>query len=76
VNFAKLPKKTKLLEKFKLLVKRGFELMEKRRADSCSLANPIHKLRMMSVIWNISIGQLGLAVWLCFLSAPACLLIS
>jgi len=40
VNFAKLTKKTKLSEKFKLLDKRGFKLTEKRRADSCPPANP------------------------------------
>jgi len=28
------------------------------------------------MVWNISISQLGLAAWLCFLSAPAHLLIS
>jgi len=41
VNFAKHPEKTELPEKFELLAKRGFELMEKR-ADSCpaSPANP------------------------------------
>jgi len=43
----KLPKKTKLPEKFELLDKRGFELMEKRKSnknnnkkDSCPLASP------------------------------------
>jgi len=35
----KLPRKNELLIKFKLWDKRGFELMEKRRADSCPLAN-------------------------------------
>jgi len=25
----------------------------------CPLANPFHKLSMMSIVWNISIGQLG-----------------
>jgi len=36
----------------------------------------IHKVSMMSMVWNISIGRLGLAAWLCSLPAPACLLIS
>jgi len=31
---------------------------------------------MMSMVWNISIGQLGLAAWLCSLPAPAHLLSS
>ena len=33
-------------------------------------------LSMMSTIWNISTGQLGLAAWLCSLPAPAHLLFS
>jgi len=40
VNFAKFPQKTELLEKFKLLDKRGFELTEVRKKYSCPLANP------------------------------------
>jgi len=39
-NFAKFLKKTKLPEKLELLEKRRFELTEKRKKDSCSLANP------------------------------------
>jgi len=39
-------------------------------------ANPIYKLSMTSMVRNISTGQLGLAVWLCSLTAPARLLIS
>jgi len=31
---------------------------------------------MISMVWNISIGQLGLAAWLCSLPAPAHRLIS
>jgi len=30
----------------------------------------------MSMVWNISFGQHGLAAWLCSLPAPAHLLIS
>jgi len=58
-NFAKFLRKTEILEKFKLPNKRGFELMEKRIQDSCPAANPIPKLSMTSMVWNISIGQLG-----------------
>jgi len=28
------------------------------------------------MVWNISVGQIGLAVWLCSLAAPAHFLIS
>jgi len=34
VNFANLPQKNELLEKFELPDKSGFELLEKRRAKS------------------------------------------
>jgi len=37
---------------------------------------PIYKLSMISVVWNISTGQPGLAAWLCSLPAPAHLLFS
>ena len=48
-----------------------------QKEDSCPLTpTPIYKLSMIPVVWTISIGQLGLAVWLCSLSAPAQLLIS
>ena len=40
-----------------------------------SQPTPNHKLSMMSMVWNISTGQLGLAAWLCSLPAPAPLLI-
>ena len=34
--------------------------MESKRAESfLPPANPIHKLSMMAVVWNISTGQLG-----------------
>jgi len=75
-NFAKLPKKTKLLEKFKLPNKRGSEPTEKRRADSCPPASPRSYTELMSVLWGISMGQLGPAARLCSLPAPAHPLIS
>jgi len=36
---------------------------------------PVNKLSP-SMVWNTSIGQVGLATWLCSLPAPACLLSS
>jgi len=57
VDFAKLPKKTKLLGKFEVLDKRGFNLMEKRKKKTTFLPprpTPIHKLSMTSMVWNIS----------------------
>jgi len=44
------PKKTELLEKFKLPYMRGFQLMEMRRDDSCAPANPIHNLCVLSMV--------------------------
>jgi len=58
-SFAKFQKKTILPEKFEFLDKRGFELMETREKDFCPPANPIHKLSMVSMVWNISMAQLG-----------------
>ena len=40
------------------------------------LPTPIYKMRMISVLWNISFGHLGLSVCLCSLPPPAHLLIS
>jgi len=37
---------------------------------------PIHQLSKTSLVWNISIGQLGLVDWLCSLPALVHLLIS
>jgi len=37
---------------------------------------PIYKLSIMAIVWNNSIGQLGLAAWLCSLPALVHLLIS
>jgi len=61
MNFAKLLKKAKLPEKFELLAKRGFELMEKRekRKIPAPWPTPINKLSVTSMVWNISIGQLS-----------------
>jgi len=79
MNFTKLPKKTELPEKFELRDQRGFKLTEKRRLKK-KIPAPwptlIYKLRMTSMVWSISMGQLGLAAWLCSLPAPAHLLIS
>jgi len=49
------------------------ELMEKFLTPD---PTPFYILSMTSMVWNISIGQLGLAAWLCSLPAPAHLLIS
>ena len=70
VNFAKFPKK------FKFPHKREYELTEMREEDSFLPPQPstICKLSMRSMLWNISIGQLGVVVWLCFLPASAHLL--
>ena len=37
---------------------------------------PVYVLSMMSMVWNIAVGQRGLATWLCSLQGPAHLLIS
>jgi len=64
------PRKTDLPAKLKLPEKRAFKLMEKRRAESSALQpTPLYKLRMKSMVWNIFIGQLELAAWLCSLPA-------
>jgi len=51
-------------------------VMEELRelADPCPTL--ISVLSMTSVVWNISVSQLGRAAWLCSLPAPAHLLIS
>jgi len=36
---------------------------------------PLHRLSMTFMVWNISIGRLGLAAWLCSLPALALLII-
>ena len=50
--------------------------MEMSEKESFPAPTPTHKLSTTSVMWNISIGQLGLAAWLCSLPAPAHLLVS
>ena len=60
-------KKTKRMEKS--------ELPEEKESMPAQ-PTPIHKLSTMSMVWNISTGQLGLAAWLCSLPAPVHLLIS
>jgi len=74
-NFTKFPQMTELLEKFKLLDKRGFELMEERERMPAPRPAPIHKRSVASMVWNASPAQLGLAAWPCSLPAPARLLI-
>ena len=70
-DFIELPKNTTLQEK------RRFKLMEKRKQKILiPQPTPIHKLSMTSMVWYISISQLGPAAWLCSLPAPAHLLIS
>ena len=65
-NFGKLTKKTKLLEKFELTDMRLFNFLEKRKRERekkkgipAPMPTPIRKWRVISMVWNISIGQLG-----------------
>ena len=80
VNFLKLSKRTTLLEKYEPTDKRWIESTEIRKKEKERILAPqlssIYKLSMTSVAWNISIGQIGLSVWLRSLPAPAHLLIS
>jgi len=67
------------MEKFKLADKTGFKLSEKRREKRSIPApqpTPIYRLSMPDMVWNISLGQLGLSAWLCSLKAPASLRMS
>ena len=57
--FAKLLKKAKLPENFELPDKRGFKLTDKSRMFPAPCPTPIHKLSITSMVWNISIDQLG-----------------
>jgi len=68
-NFTQLLKKNGLPEDFELLGK-------KESHPSAPWPITIHKLSMMSMICNISTGQLGLAAWLCSLPALVHQLIS
>ena len=49
---------------------------KKRRRISAPWQTPVYKLGLTSMVWNISVGQLGLAARLCSLPAPAHLLVS
>jgi len=51
-------------------------MSELTETGSCPRPTPIYNLSMVSMIWNIPVGQLGLLAWLCSLPAPAHLLIS
>jgi len=65
-------KKLNSWKSLKLWKKRGF--MEKSRFLP-PRPTPTYKLSVTSMLWNIYVGQLGLAAWLCSLPAPAHLLI-
>jgi len=48
------------------------KLLENRKAGIfLPTSQPLRKLIMTTMVWNISIGQLWLAVWLFSLPAPA-----
>jgi len=49
-------------------MEKRIECLEKR--IPAPWPTPIHKPRMTSLVWNISIGQLGVAAWLCSLELP------
>jgi len=66
--------KSRLTEKFDLLEEKRIEFPEKR--IPAPQTAPVYKKSMIAMVRHISIGQLRLAVWLCFLPAPANLLIS
>jgi len=57
--FMKFPKKTKLLEKFR---EEGMRTHRKEKKIAAPQPTTVYKLSMKSMVWNISIGQLGLAV--------------
>jgi len=60
------------MEKLGLSEKRGS--ISLKEGIPAPWLTPSHKQSTTSVVWNISIGQLGLAAWLCSLPAPAHLL--
>jgi len=69
VDFAELAKLTeKRLNSWKM-----FKLTDKIELTEKSIPapqpTPIYIMSMTSMIRNISVGQLGLAAWLCFLPA-------
>jgi len=55
-------------------IKREAKCLEKRVPASQPTLS--HKLSMTPMVWNISVGQLGLAAWLCSLPALVHLLVS
>jgi len=75
-NFTKFLKKPELLENWNSWTREDLNPWERERELPVPQPIPSHKLSMMSMVWNISTGQLGLAAWLCSLPAPAHLLIS
>jgi len=77
MHFAKLIKKSELLEKFELPDKIGFKLTEKskgKKKDSCLPPTCIYKLSMMSMVWNISTGQPGRYICQAMLPPSSCTL--
>jgi len=64
------------MEKFELLEKEDIVETPRKERIPASWPTLIYKLSIMSVLRNISTGQLGLAIWLCLLPSPAHLLIS
>ena len=73
----KTPKKDRTPIKLQTPVKEKIQTQGNKKEKFLPLwPTPIRKLSMVSVVWNISIGQLGLAAELCSLPAPVHLLIS
>jgi len=59
VNFAKLPRKTKLLEKFRLLTRKDLNSQKGKEPIPAPQPTFIHKLSVTPMVWNICTGQLG-----------------
>ena len=70
-NFAQFPKKVWTPRQEKIRTHEN-----KKEKIPAPQPTPIHKLSMMSMVWNICVGQPGLAAWLCSLPAPAHRLVS
>jgi len=77
-NFVGFPKFANFAELAKLMEKRSnsqkssnFRKKEDKRAFLPLSQPPTHKLSMTFMVWNISIGQLGLSAWLGSCLAPA-----
>jgi len=66
-KFCEIPKKVQTSGHERIRTHRK----EKSREASCPRPTPIHKLSLMPMVWNIAIGQPGLAAWLYSLPAPA-----